>query len=159
MLKDCELLRHLRRPKSRDTSESYRLAFVGGHCTFQNAEISPHRPCVRCVAIRIARLAFVGVTFRVRKRGPLEKGSFHKNPFSREFRDSRDFREPPICGKQRRIRPSSRDPREFRGFRDSRDSSSEKTPFVMTGDDPFLQSRTFVPRGIPEWSARVDRVR
>ena len=35
-------------------------------------------------------------------------------------------------GKQRRIRPFSRDSREFRDFRDSRDSSSEKTPFVMT---------------------------
>ena len=66
------------------------------------------------------------------KRGLLEKGSFQKSPFSRdfrEFRDSRDFREPPDCGKQRRIRPF---PREFREFRDSRDSSSEKTPFVMT---------------------------
>ena len=42
---------------------------------------------------------------------------------------SRDLREPPDCGKQRRIRPFSRDSREFR---DSRDSSSEKTHFVMT---------------------------
>ena len=69
------------------------------------------------------------------KRGLLEKGSFQKSPFSRdprEFRDSRDFREPPDCGKQRRIRPFSRDSREFKHFRISRDSSSEKTPFVMT---------------------------
>ena len=69
------------------------------------------------------------------KRGLLEKGSFQKSPFSRdsrEFRDSRVFREPPICGNQRRIRPSSRDSREFRDFRDPRESSSEKTPFVMT---------------------------
>ena len=35
-------------------------------------------------------------------------------------------------GKQRRIRPFSRDSRDFRDFRDSRDSPSEKTPFVMT---------------------------
>ena len=63
------------------------------------------------------------------KRGLLEKGSFQKRPLSREFRDSR---EPPDCGKQRRIRPFSREPRDFR---DSRDSSSEKTPFVTT---PFL---------------------
>ena len=37
-----------------------------------------------------------------RKRGLVEKGSFRKNPFcrdSREFRDSRDCREPPNCGK------------------------------------------------------------
>ena len=36
------------------------------------------------------------------KRGLLEKGSFQKSPFSRdsrEFRDSRDFGEPPDCGK------------------------------------------------------------
>ena len=35
------------------------------------------------------------------KRGLLEKGSFQKSPFSREFRefrDSRDSREPPDCG-------------------------------------------------------------
>ena len=65
----------------------------------------------------------------------MEKGSFQKSPFSREFRefrDSRDSREPPDCGKQRRLRPFSRDSREFRDFRDSRDFSSEKTPFVMT---------------------------
>ena len=36
------------------------------------------------------------------KRGLLEKGSFQRSPFSRdfrEFRDSRDFREPPDSGK------------------------------------------------------------
>ena len=38
-----------------------------------------------------------------RKTGLLEKGSFQKSPFSRDFRevrDSRDFREPPDCGKK-----------------------------------------------------------
>ena len=43
--------------------------------------------------------------------------------------------EKPQTGKQRRIRPSSRDPREFKDFRDSRDprdSSSDKTPFIVT---------------------------
>ena len=39
------------------------LAFVGGHISTQNTEISPHRPCVRCAAIRIARLAFTCLTF------------------------------------------------------------------------------------------------
>ena len=42
------------------------------------------------------------------KRGLLEKGSFQESPFSsdsREFRDSRDSREPPDSGKQRRIQP------------------------------------------------------
>ena len=69
------------------------------------------------------------------KRGLLEKGSFQKSPFSRdsrEFRDSRVSREFSDCGKERRFRPFSRDSREFRDFRDSRESSSEKTPFVMT---------------------------
>ena len=28
----------------------------------QNTEISPHRPCVRCAAIQIARLAFIRLT-------------------------------------------------------------------------------------------------
>ena len=59
------------------------------------------------------------------KRGLLEKRSFQKCPFSR------DSREPP-ARKQRRIRPFSRDSREFRDSKDSRDSSIEKTPFVMT---------------------------
>ena len=60
------------------------------------------------------------------------KGSFQKSPFSRDSREFRDSREPSDCGKPRRVRPFSRDSREFRDFGDSRDSSSEKTPFVMT---------------------------
>ena len=49
------------------------------------------------------------------KRGLLEKGSLQKNPFStdpRKFREFRDSREPPDCGKQRRIQPFSRESRE-----------------------------------------------
>ena len=42
------------------------------------------------------------------------------------------FRGPPDCGKYRRVRPFSRDSREVGDLRDSRDSSREKTPFVMT---------------------------
>ena len=38
------------------------LAFVGGHISLENTEMSPHRPCVRCPAIQIARLAFIHVT-------------------------------------------------------------------------------------------------
>ena len=37
------------------------LAFVGGHIP-PATEISPHRPCVHCAAIRIARLASIGAT-------------------------------------------------------------------------------------------------
>ena len=39
------------------------LGLVGGHISLQNTEISPHRPCDRCVAIRIAQLEFIHVTF------------------------------------------------------------------------------------------------
>ena len=39
------------------------LAFVGSHISLENTEISPHRPCVRCAAIRIAQLAFIRLTF------------------------------------------------------------------------------------------------
>ena len=45
-----------------------------------------------------------------------KRGSFQKSPFSGdsiEFRDFRDSRKPPDCGKQRTIRPCSRDSREF----------------------------------------------
>ena len=42
------------------------------------------------------------------------KGSFGKGVFS----EVRDSREPPGCGKQRRIRPFSRDSREFRDPRE-----------------------------------------
>ena len=65
--------------------------------------------CRRILPVNFARIGFG-------KRGLLEKGSFQKSPFSRdsrEFRDSRDFRGPPDCGKQRRIQPFSRDSREI----------------------------------------------
>ena len=39
------------------------LAFVGSHISLRNTESSPPRPCVRCAAIRITRLAFIRVTF------------------------------------------------------------------------------------------------
>ena len=68
------------------------------------------------------------------KRGLLEKGSFHKSPFSRdsrEFRDSRDFREPPDSGKNKgesdhfvEILEILREILEI--------PSSEKTVFVVT---------------------------
>ena len=85
----------------------------------------------------------------IRKRGLLEKGSFQKSPFSRdsrEFRDSGDSREPPDCGKEWRIRGFFRDSREFRDFRDSGDSSSKKTPFVMTPfPGPEMRIQTCTP--------------
>ena len=51
---------------------------------------------------------------------------------------------PPDCGKQRGFPPFARDSREIRDFRDSRDLSSQKTPFAMT---PFSVPRS---RKLPE---------
>ena len=59
---------HLRRAKSRYRKIASELrfeslAFVGGHISPQKHRISPHRACVRCAAIRIARLALTRLTF------------------------------------------------------------------------------------------------
>ena len=59
----CKTLRSLR--KERKTQKSSRISKEK-----VNKELSPRRPCVRCAAIRIARLAFVGVVFV--QRGPAE---------------------------------------------------------------------------------------
>ena len=67
------------------------------------------------------------------EKGSFGKGSFQKAPFSRDSRGS------PHRGKERRIRP---DFRNIRDFRDPRDSSSEKTPFVMT---PFVMTPFSTP--------------
>ena len=84
------------------------------------------------------------------KRGLLEKGLFGKVRVlkileSREFRGSRDLKEPPECGKEKRIRPFSRDSRASRDFRDSRDSSSAKTP---SRNDPFSGREDKAARGL-----------
>ena len=42
-----------------------------------------------------------------------EKGSFQKRRLSRDSGDSRDSREPPDCGKQRRLRPFPSESRKF----------------------------------------------
>ena len=72
--------------------------------------------------------------YRVRKKRVFwKRGLFRKVHFLEilENLEILEILENP-CGKQRRIRPFSRDSREFRDFRDSRDFSSEKTSFVMT---------------------------
>ena len=76
------------------------------------------------------------LSFGFGKRGLWKRGLFRTIHFL-EILENLEIlemlaREPPDCGKQRRLRPFSRDSREFRDFRNSRDSSSEKTPFVMT---------------------------
>ena len=59
-----EVARDLSQNRQRELSLRFEsLAFVGGHISLENTKISPHRPCVRCVAIRIARLAFIRSTF------------------------------------------------------------------------------------------------
>ena len=77
---------------------------------------------MKCIRVAIGNVGFG-------KRGLLEKGLFRKVDFLEILENLEIFENPQTCGKQRRIRPFSRDSREFR---DSRDSSSEKTPFVMT---------------------------
>ena len=44
-------------------AESLARAIAAIRISLQTTEISPHRPCVRCVAIRIAWLAFIRVVF------------------------------------------------------------------------------------------------
>ena len=51
------------RPKRELSLRFESLAFVGGHISPRNTESSPDRPCVRCAAIRITRLAFIRLTF------------------------------------------------------------------------------------------------
>ena len=41
--------------------------FVGAHISPKNTGFGPHRPCVRCIVIRIARLGFIGVVFVPRR--------------------------------------------------------------------------------------------
>ena len=81
--------------------------------------------------------AFSTLFNRVRKKGSFwKRGLFGKVHFLEilENLEILEFLEkPPDCGKERIIRPFSRD------SRDSRDFCSEKTPFVMTpfsGPDP-----------------------
>ena len=61
------------------------------------------------------------------KRGLFRKVHFLEIPENLEI-----LEETPDCGNKGRIRPFARDSREFRHISGSRDSSSEKTPFVMT---------------------------
>ena len=59
-----EIARELSQNRQRELSLRFEsLAFVGGHISLENTEIRPNRPCVRCAAIRIARLAFICLTF------------------------------------------------------------------------------------------------
>ena len=85
----------------------------------------------------------------------MEKGSFHFQEILENFREIRDSRGPPDCGKQRRIRPFSRDSREFRDLRESRGSSSEKTAFVMTPFPGPEKSALNLLRGL----SKVDELR
>ena len=72
---------------------------------------------------------------RVRKEGSFGKGVFSESPFSRdsrEFGDSRDSREPPDCGNKGDSDHFLEILENLEISRDSRDFSSEKTPFAMT---------------------------
>ena len=102
------------------------------------------RPRAHCLAAKGSQLVHclprpyrrlpLKLLSRVRKKGSFGKGVFFEQSIfwrSRDSKECRDFREPPSCGKQRRIRPLSRDSREFRDFGNSRDSSGEETPLSL----------------------------
>ena len=87
----------------------------------------------------------------------MEKGSFQKGPLNLEVLEKLEIPEilenpqAPDCGKQRRIRPLSRDSREFGDFRDSRDSCAETTPFVLTltpFSSPDLQQEAVISQNL-----------
>ena len=95
------------------------------------------------------------------KRGLFRKAHFLENLENLENLEILEILEilenSPDCGKQRRIRPFSRDCREFRDFRDSRDFSGEKTPFVMT---PFSGPENIIPAWESRFQCRLElRVR
>ena len=70
---------------------------------------------------------------RVRKQGFLWKRGLSRKVHFLENLEILEFLEkPPNSEKHRRFRPFSSDSREFKDFSDSRDFSSEKTPFVAT---------------------------
>ena len=83
--------------------------------------------------IRFAPPHITALMSGLEKGGLLEKGSFQKSQFSR---DSREFRSKILENPQTLENKGESDHfleiLDFRHFRDSRDSSSEKTPFVMT---------------------------
>ena len=65
-----EIARYLSQNCYREFIAAIRVtSFRWGSYSRQNTEIGPHRPCVRCVATRIARLAFIRVTLNDIPRG------------------------------------------------------------------------------------------
>ena len=61
-----EIARELSQNRQRELSiAAIRITSVRwrSYLALKNTEFGPRRPCVRCTAIRIARLAFVGVVF------------------------------------------------------------------------------------------------
>ena len=58
-----EIARELSQNCQRELSQQFEsLACVGGHISPKNTESGPRRPCVRCAAIQIARLASIRLT-------------------------------------------------------------------------------------------------
>ena len=59
-----EIMRLLSQNRQRELSLQFASpVLVGGHISLEYTETSPHRPCVRCAAIRIARSALIRVAF------------------------------------------------------------------------------------------------
>ena len=129
--------RALRQHLPTTTLETEKFPFVSSACS----------RCLQSVA-RILIWKFSAV-LRVGfgERGLLEKGSFEKSPFL-EIRANLEILEiletpTPDCGKGESDHFLETLDREFRDFGDSRDSSSEKTRFVMT---PFSGPERVPPR-------------
>ena len=65
--------------------------------------------CGQITRLRVWDNVYIIIGSGSEKRGLLERGSFQTCPFSgdsRESGDSRNARDPPECGKQRRVRQS-----------------------------------------------------
>ena len=125
--------------RKREFSQRFKsLAFVGDNSSpTQNTEFGPRRPCVRCTAIRIARLAFL-------LRNSALEAVFRPFPRFSLTKTQRAPKDPP----KSELRVS------FCSF-------SSLLPIKQQ----FCRQRSlpkhvlFVPRGPAEWPARVDRVR
>ena len=59
------------------------------------------------IPVQAQQTAYIDFQIGFGERVLLEKGSFEKSPFSRDFREFRDSREPQDSGKQERIQPFS----------------------------------------------------
>ena len=141
-----------------------RVAFVGGHISSQNTEMSPHRPCVRCAAIRIARLAFIRVVFvplgpaewpaRVdRVRWTLAIGDWRFGPSKGQMVDLGLAATPGIRGWN--PHPPNLGGTGFQGSRSSANESSLMTRFARTAQCFYKVLGSWVAEDLPYLGLRI----